>query len=347
MITRLIVKNLNGKHDFDLTFHPDINIFIGKNGSGKTTLMKLIWGLLSGNIAFIFSDKIHFDYLKIEHHENSYYELSVDKSSNQITYTVFPDPEDKIHVSNLKFNKNILEENFQTIFTTETKSLFFPTFRRIEGGFGLNLHTQIATTVQDALSELFVSFEDEDNIHKFITYVSTVDIVDLLKSEYANTMKVISNMQEKQTKFILDATKSSAAIEKDLVTKIKKRVEKDEKLREILQKPFTELSQLVRDIFNKGIKITKDISVGDEANAISADKLSSGEKQMLSFFAYNMFYKKAAIFIDEPEISLHTDWQKVLFPSLIAQGTENQFFVATHSPFIYAKYPDKTFNLSK
>ena len=49
----------------------------------------------------------------------------------------------------------------------------------------------------------------------------------------------------------------------------------------------------------------------------------------------------SVIFIDEPELSLHVDWQRLLFPKLLSQSTNNQFIVATHSPFIYSKYPDK------
>jgi predicted ATP-binding protein involved in virulence len=38
---------------------------------------------------------------------------------------------------------------------------------------------------------------------------------------------------------------------------------------------------------------------------------------------------------------LHVDWQRQLFPTLLSQGISNQFIIATHSPFIYSKYPDK------
>ncbi|PHX34475.1 hypothetical protein AO284_21935 [Pseudomonas sp. NZIPFR-PS2] len=45
--------------------------------------------------------------------------------------------------------------------------------------------------------------------------------------------------------------------------------------------------------------------------------------------------------IDEPELSLHVDWQRQLYPILQSQESGNQFIFATHSPFIYGKYPDK------
>jgi predicted ATPase len=83
------------------------------------------------------------------------------------------------------------------------------------------------------------------------------------------------------------------------------------------------------------------LTLGDLSDAISSDKLSAGEKQMLSFLCYNTFTEKSTIFIDEPELSLHPDWQRTLVPTLLEQGNNNQFFMATHSPFIYAKFPDK------
>ena len=54
----------------------------------------------------------------------------------------------------------------------------------------------------------------------------------------------------------------------------------------------------------------------------------------------------SVIFIDEPELSLHADWQRQLFPILARQQSSNQFIVATHSPFIYSKYPDKEIELA-
>jgi predicted ATPase len=111
---------------------------------------------------------------------------------------------------------------------------------------------------------------------------------------------------------------------------------------EALLRPFTELSKLISQIFEyKGIKVGRAVTLGDARGAIMSDALSSGEKHMLSFLCYNAFASDTCLFIDEPEISLHVDWQRVLFPILLQQSTGNQFIVATHSPFIYSKYSDK------
>jgi predicted ATPase len=107
------------------------------------------------------------------------------------------------------------------------------------------------------------------------------------------------------------------------------------------------LSELIAKVFRyKGIKLADPVTLGEAREAIASDVLSAGEKQMLSFLCYNAFANQACIFIDEPEISLHVDWQRILFPILLQQSTGNQFIVATHSPFIYSKYADKELVLS-
>jgi predicted ATPase len=87
--------------------------------------------------------------------------------------------------------------------------------------------------------------------------------------------------------------------------------------------------------------VTDRVTLGDAKEAIESDKLSAGEKQMLSFLAYNAFESTSVIFIDEPEISLHVDWQRQLVPTLLSQESGNQFIMATHSPFILSRYADR------
>jgi energy-coupling factor transporter ATP-binding protein EcfA2 len=78
------------------------------------------------------------------------------------------------------------------------------------------------------------------------------------------------------------------------------------------------------------------------------DKLSSGEKQIVSIFSrlYLNFNNSEpyAIFFDEPELSLSMEWQKNLLED-IAEADQCVFLLAaTHSPFIFenklAQYAD-------
>jgi len=157
-----------------------------------------------------------------------------------------------------------------------------------------------------------------------------------------NFLEKITQLEKNQSASILEKVKNKDANDKNVLLEIEELVKNTDRQKELILKPFTVLSQLIHEIFkDKSIEITRTLTLGEAKDAITSDKLSSGEKQMLSFLCYNFFLEKTAIFIDEPELSLHTDWQRILFPTLLEQGTDNQFFVATHSPFIYSKYPDK------
>ena len=118
-------------------------------------------------------------------------------------------------------------------------------------------------------------------------------------------------------------------------------VAKADKEQEELFLPFRNMQEMLeRFVKDKKIIISSNYSIGELNNAVDADLLSAGEKQVLGFLAYNVFYSETPIIIDEPELSLHIDWQRKLMPALLKQGSSNQLIVATHSPFIYTNYPE-------
>ena len=70
--------------------------------------------------------------------------------------------------------------------------------------------------------------------------------------------------------------------------------------------------------------------------------LSSGERQIVTliYSATHMSGQKVVL-IDEPEISLHIDWQSLLIPEMVAQLQDRQIITCTHSPMIGAEYEDQ------
>ncbi|MGF6091086.1 AAA family ATPase [Pseudomonas sp. 18173] len=62
---------------------------------------------------------------------------------------------------------------------------------------------------------------------------------------------------------------------------------------------------------------------------------SKGEKTLLSLFLMVYLYKGSSLFfLDEPETSLHVEWQQRLLPALQKLAPNSQFIIATHSPFL-------------
>ena len=70
--------------------------------------------------------------------------------------------------------------------------------------------------------------------------------------------------------------------------------------------------------------------------------LSSGERQIVTLiYAATHMSKQQIVLIDEPEISLHVDWQRHLLQKMSDQLGERQIIVCTHSPVIGADYEDR------
>ncbi len=340
MIKRLIVKNLNGRFDFDLTFNRDLNIIVGKNGSGKTSLLKLMWYVYSGNMKKCASNTI-FDEVKLETFEGRNIKIEYNKERRWLN----------IFMNDRNIGKHAIGTNSSVNFSDKS-TIFMPTFRRIEGVFS-------SPMINDALSGSLNNLTESqkrnypnnemDKIisHSLVASVSNNDIINVVTAKYSDISQQLRKIEEEQSEFILSNTQNGNGSQKAL-KEIEQRVLADNKKRKKILNSMTVLSNLVNKILKgKKIQLTEKLSLGEGKEAISPDKLSFGEKQMLSFLCYNFFSDNSIIFIDEPEMSLHGDWQRLLFPVLMEQDTTNQFIVATHSPFIYAKYPDKQIVLSQ
>jgi predicted ATP-dependent endonuclease of OLD family len=70
---------------------------------------------------------------------------------------------------------------------------------------------------------------------------------------------------------------------------------------------------------------------------IQLNKLSSGEKQIVSLFS-KIFLEETERYIvlfDEPELSLSIFWQQLLLPDIVKSNKCDLLIAVTHSPFIY------------
>lgn len=74
--------------------------------------------------------------------------------------------------------------------------------------------------------------------------------------------------------------------------------------------------------------------------------LSSGERQILTLiYAATHMSEQKVVLIDEPEISLHIDWQSLLIPEMVAQLQDRQIITCTHSPMIGEAYEEQMVEL--
>lgn len=348
-----------------IDLQPDLNILTGRNGAGKTSTLKLLWYVMSGNILLALTE-VPFSrvYIQTDLYECTIFRISritckvemVINGEKFVFEDLKDDDDDGIPFENA-------EDMADPLLMQRGSSVFFPTFRRIEGGFTLSNVSSASVNrnrispntirkksdVEDALIALARKLTNAK--HAFVTAISTADIVGLLLSRFADLSTEYNEIQQKTSDEIIGTIKryesgndlNRKVGEADqILDQIRLKIEGMEERRESIMAPIEAVRAQVERLFkNTGIKFGNRLSFGDAAKAVNSDALSAGEKQMLSFICYNAFNADSIILIDEPELSLHVDWQRQLFPILMAQQSSNQFIIATHSPFIYSKYPEK------
>lgn len=253
-------------------------------------------------------------------------------------------------------------------FTTEKYDIkhdvlkeFYLKINNNEGGF---------VEIEDALKKVSNSLNNRD--HNFITSISANNIDNLLVKKYASIITDVNTNQTElldslnkqvelynQIKEVFDSTNSSESTSLDQkIVSLQKNIQGlKEKLVKIRQ-PINQVEKMVSRFFSnkdiifggkiqfipKAVKqelLNSNSTIDISKYTLFTNNLSAGEKQLLTFISYNAFYDNSIFFIDEPELSLHADWQRILFRMLKQQNSTNQFIISTHSPFIYSKYPDK------
>lgn len=112
------------------------------------------------------------------------------------------------------------------------------------------------------------------------------------------------------------------------------------------------------DVLNNLFQGRKSVSIseqnelqfkGKNNNTIEIEDLSSGEKQLLIILGEALLQEsKPVIYIaDEPELSLHVEWQELLTVAISKLNPNAQIVFATHSPDIVGIHQNKIINMER
>ncbi|AVH61968.1 AAA family ATPase [Nostoc sp. 'Peltigera membranacea cyanobiont' N6] len=127
------------------------------------------------------------------------------------------------------------------------------------------------------------------------------------------------------------------------------------KIEESLRKKFADMERYLSSVNdfleNKKLEVSKDmfntkntfiqVKFNDNSIISGLGALSSGERQVATMlYAATHMSQEQVVLIDEPEISLHIDWQRLLLKKMSEQLPNPQIIVCTHSPFIAEEYAD-------
>lgn len=103
-------------------------------------------------------------------------------------------------------------------------------------------------------------------------------------------------------------------------------------------------------LFRKALSVDQSNSIkitSHKDDHIDIGDLSSGEKQLLIFLSETLLQEGSPyLFLaDEPELSLHIEWQEELVPSILRINPNAQVIFATHSPDVVGDFNKNIFNM--
>jgi ABC-type cobalamin/Fe3+-siderophores transport system ATPase subunit len=334
-ITQVEIQQLWKEPELNIKWnlHRDVNILAGDNGSGKSTILNLILWLLARN-----NDNLHIHgYIKADIKSIS---IMFNESS------VFTSEHFKLPIETLEKNTNKhktiddllaqiktqLGEDFYQKHRTEDLEIFFQT---INGQY-------VDTAINNLIQVNNISTFDEPVVPlEYIQKFEGKKVKTYLDSLIANLEKVYLDYQVEIGKLALKALSSGTDIEQ--IRQVNQRLDAKKNLfLDMIDELFGATQKRI-DRDNNGISFIK-----RGKTKLGYHDLSSGEKQMLMILLTALVQnnKPTVMIMDEPELSLHTDWQEKLI-DYIRQLNENvQIIIATHSPSIVINgWQDKVFEI--
>jgi predicted ATPase len=225
----------------------------------------------------------------------------------------------------------------------------------------------VAQTDQKVLSTSFVdvfsqlSPGNEQSHHSLISPEDILDQIKLLSQEIANyplqEESVLGAGIYQQLRDILQTSvrfheSDSKQISSQILSVYQSSLQK---LVEIRKESFVKIRRYLEAVnqFLKDKELVIDVERGeynqpfvgikfnDGSLSRGFSSLSSGERQIVTLmYAATHMNQQKLLLIDEPEISLHVDWQRQFIKRISEQSPDCQVIICTHSPVIAGDYDD-------
>ncbi len=290
------IKKLFGQYDVEWNIDKDTTVLVGQNGSGKTTILNLLQAVLIG-----------------------------DSQRNEVQKTANIADSCRVHLSD--------DTTMVMHYQNRIGSSFIKFFIKQE----LKKQRNIEEISEDD-PEYIKLVEQLKHLNITHTMFGNSDQISLkdFHFEFISTLNMSANA-------INNVTASDGKLLNILDIEINQIITAFQKLKE--QENYSEIKEkvirILNDFFGTTQKIIKlsdiDFSIENAKNEeLKLSQLSAGERQIIYivFKVATAYFNKALILMDEPEISLHLEWQEKLLKNLREINDKSQMIVVTHSPAI-------------
>lgn len=303
-IKKITIEKLYGKYNLEWALRDGINIIAGDNGSYKTTLLKIIASICEP--------------------ENIYDEFDVKSVTLDMT--------DNISIKFRSFKDSLLRLKKDA----ESDELLLELAAKIKADIegkdekSLSDHTLNASIIAIKKDGETLTINNYKKERKY-NLISTFDVpagadkgsvldqqLEKLESEYAYylsdlTKQITTRIQQNGTVNMKDLDDINAH---------------NNTFIGIINKAFANTNKTVDTTQSK-----LQFKLGDDLLE-SNKRLSAGEKQFLIVMLTVLLQRKeeSILIMDEPEISMHLDWQRTLIDNIKTLNPNCQLIIATHSP---------------
>lgn len=327
----------------------DTIILAGNNGSGKTTILEEILSLIDHS-------RVSGEKNRTDETISAILELT-DEELQEIKENIKNADYGNINEGNILTNEVELKIDFNGQIGTYDR---YKTYVHNEGKTQKIDSYNILN--KGKLEKIMTVFYSSANIDYNLGDIPNITTIDLDNFEGNSIISNINSGNQIKQTFVDISNLDAQDFQKWAKNHIGEKV--DSSKMDIRLKRFTEAFKFImKDLEFKEIENepnSKEVIFKRNGKKIKIDELSTGEKQIIIRGGFLLrFLKKiqgSVILIDEPELSLHPEWQKKIldfYKKLFINDNgeqTSQIFVATHSPFIInnsSRYNDKVIVLNR
>ncbi|WP_339003938.1 ATP-binding protein [Fusobacterium polymorphum] len=371
-LRKIEIENLYGcmNYSINLLNH---TFLVGKNGAGKSSILRILDAFFSKKTSFF--QNLNFKKISLffqQNKENFYVELEKRKEKREIQRE---NEIEIIEIENCIISDSRMNSYMEIFYKERQEKLFAEIENNMAHSTNENILNTQSENLKKELEDINKNLENIANI-KFTTPFSVKDYYDrFMKDEELKFLsngiqyiddrkKYLSSIINKNISFS-DGEDTIKELENildpiNIIKKLWQKAIKDYLV--ILLKQEKNNHCILFDYINTINDFFKDTGkeiylYEDETelrikpirylNNLKLEDLSSGEMELLILLTkiYFSFNQNSIIIFDEPEKSLHIEWQVLLgkfFKKFSEKYKNTQLIVATHSPFVTQEIDDNS-----